>query len=123
MIPGSSKVIFGVRAPTMAEVEVLKVKVAKCFEAAALATGCEYTNNWVMSYAVRPFDCSRTRLAKSGFQDLRNNRCLISAYTDYMKSRFSQRFPVGLDLGGSTDFVSIPSTCCIFDLCTHKFNP
>ena len=88
MIPGSSKIIFAVRAPTMAEVDVLKVKVAKCFEAAALATGCGYKHNWVMSYA-----------------DLRNNQGLIDVYTDYMATRFGVKFPVGIDLGGSTDFV------------------
>lgn len=39
VIPGSSKVVFGVRAPTMAEVEILKLRVEKCFAAAAHATG------------------------------------------------------------------------------------
>ncbi|KAL8290233.1 hypothetical protein RQP46_003172 [Phenoliferia psychrophenolica] len=90
VIPGSSKVVFGVRAPTMAEVEVLKVKVAKCFEAAALATGCDYKNNWVMSYA-----------------DLRNSGGLAGAYTDYMSTRFAVKFPVKTDLGGSTDFGNV----------------
>ncbi|KAL8290218.1 hypothetical protein RQP46_003157 [Phenoliferia psychrophenolica] len=90
VIPGSSKIVFAVRAPTMAEVEVLKVKVANCFEAAALATGCDYKKNWVMSYA-----------------DLRNNRGLIDVYQDFMKTRYETRFPIGTDLGGSTDFGNV----------------
>ncbi|KAK4700007.1 Xaa-Arg dipeptidase, partial [Phenoliferia sp. Uapishka_3] len=90
VIPGSSKIVFGVRCPTIAEVAVLKGRVAKCFEAAALATGCTYKADWVMAYA-----------------DLRQNGALASVYTGYMENRHDAGFPAGGDLGGSTDFGNV----------------
>ena len=41
IIPEKSELFYSIRAPTMAEVDTLKVKVVSCFEAAATATGCQ----------------------------------------------------------------------------------
>ncbi|KAM0745941.1 amidohydrolase [Meredithblackwellia eburnea MCA 4105] len=90
VIPGSSKVIFGARCPTLAELEVLKVRVEKCFQAAGIATGCDYSHDWVMAYS-----------------DLRNNQSLADVYTDFMTERYKAQFPVELSLGGSTDFGNV----------------
>ncbi|KAL8277494.1 hypothetical protein RQP46_010124 [Phenoliferia psychrophenolica] len=90
VIPGTSKLVFGVRAPTMAEVKVCQVKVANCFEAAALATGCKHSIEWVSSFA-----------------DARNNEGLAEVYKDFMTMRYSVKFPVSTELGGSGDFVSL----------------
>lgn len=68
---------------------MLKVRVMKCFEAAALATGCEMKKEWVM-----------------GYSDLRNSQALSNVYTDFMSTRFDVRFPAEVSIGGSTDFVS-----------------
>lgn len=47
VIPASSRLLIGARAPTIAEVEVLKGRVENCIKAAALATGCDvsYSNS------------------------------------------------------------------------------
>ncbi|KAL8292357.1 hypothetical protein RQP46_001823 [Phenoliferia psychrophenolica] len=90
VIPGSSKLIFAVRCPTLREVEVLKSRVAKCFEAAALATGCEMKMDWVMSYS-----------------DLRQNAALSDCYTSFMSTRFDVRFPAEISVGASTDFGNV----------------
>lgn len=41
IIPEKSEMEYYVRAPRMADLEVLKAKAIKCFEAAAVATGCK----------------------------------------------------------------------------------
>ena len=41
IIPEETAMQFYIRAPTMGELELLKGKMVKCFEAAATATGCE----------------------------------------------------------------------------------
>lgn len=61
----------------------------KCFEAAALATGCEMK-----------------RKVSTGYSDLRNSQALSNVYTNFMSTRFDIRFPAESSIGGSTDFVS-----------------
>lgn len=90
MIPGTSKIVFAARCPTIAELAILKVRVEKCFAASALATGCEYKHDWVMAYS-----------------DLRNNEGLAGVYCDFMGTRYGSQFPDESSLGGSTDFVSL----------------
>lgn len=89
MIPASAALQYGVRAPTIAEVTILKGRVEKCFEAAALATGCGMTLKWTMEY-----------------YDLRNNSGLGGEYVRYMEDeqhvKQSQIEPLG-----STDFVRL----------------
>ena len=43
IIPSQTKLKYYVRAPTTPELNIFKEKVVKCFESAALATGCEVT--------------------------------------------------------------------------------
>lgn len=90
VIPGKSHTRFGMRCPTVAELELLKPRVANCFKAAALATGCKITSwEWPMMY-----------------KDLRNNATLGAEYMDYMSSKHGVVFPTEppAQLGGSTDF-------------------
>ncbi|PWN52197.1 hypothetical protein IE53DRAFT_312585 [Violaceomyces palustris] len=68
VIPGESTMTYNVRAPTISEVKVLASRVQKCFEAAALATGCEGQYEWDRAYA-----------------DVRNSPSLSRTYSAYMK--------------------------------------
>lgn len=82
--------IFGVRCPTLKELDLLKPRIENCFHAAALATGCKVTKfEWPMVY-----------------WDLRNNPSMSDEYLSYMSGRHSTPFPPipGDNMGGSTDF-------------------
>lgn len=46
VIPSRTKLEFGGRAPTMAELKEVKMKMTSVFQAAALATGCEVEIEW-----------------------------------------------------------------------------
>ena len=67
--------------------EVLKKRVEKCFEAAALATGCTLKRmEWIMTY-----------------KELRNSNLLAGGYASYMGDR--QGVAIGvIPTFGSTDF-------------------
>ncbi|KAL8279430.1 hypothetical protein RQP46_008242 [Phenoliferia psychrophenolica] len=87
VIPGSAKLVFAVRCPTLAEVEVLRNRVLKCFEAAALATGCEMTER-----------------SSTAYSDLRQSMSMSNVYTKFMSTRYDVKFPAEASVGGSTDF-------------------
>lgn len=91
IIPASSKLTFGCRAPSLAEVELLKKRLEKCFEAAALATGCSIKMAWVMAYS-----------------DLRNSPSLGEEYASYQESQHGVAMNAIPSLG-STDFVRGPA--------------
>ena len=90
IIPATSSASFGVRAPTQAELDVLRPKVENCFRAAALATGCKLKITDHMAY-----------------KDLRNSAPLADQYRRYMKHRQDVEMTAAGALG-STDFVRTP---------------
>jgi amidohydrolase len=49
IIPWSASVDYYIRSPTLASLKPLTEKVVKCFEAAAVATGCEVDFEWSVS--------------------------------------------------------------------------
>ncbi|KAL3456078.1 hypothetical protein BJX64DRAFT_52395 [Aspergillus heterothallicus] len=51
IIPWSASVDYYIRSPTIATLKPLTEKVVKCFEAAAVATGCKVDFEWGLSYA------------------------------------------------------------------------
>ncbi|KAL4945110.1 hypothetical protein BDV06DRAFT_219641 [Aspergillus oleicola] len=51
IIPWSATVDYSIRSPTMATLKPLTERVVKCFEAAAMATGCKVEFEWGPSYA------------------------------------------------------------------------
>ncbi|KAK4700517.1 Xaa-Arg dipeptidase, partial [Phenoliferia sp. Uapishka_3] len=90
VIPGTAKIVFGVRAPTMAEVELLKARVVNCFKAAALATGCNYKNTWTMAYA-----------------DQRQNTVLREFYKTHMVDSYGVDFTTKASPDFSSDFGNV----------------
>ncbi|BCS17783.1 M20 family metallopeptidase [Aspergillus puulaauensis] len=50
IIPASATLSYTIRSPTRATLEPLTEKVIKCFEAAAVATGCQVEFEWGTSY-------------------------------------------------------------------------
>lgn len=107
VIPGTSKIAFGARAPTMVELEKLKTRVEACFEAGALATGCTYTTSKGMCYYGELPSTWLCSPLNPVIPDLRNNEGLSGTYKNYMTSRFGVEFPHVDNIGGSTDFVSL----------------
>jgi len=81
-----------IRAPTVAELVVLRERVMACFDAAALATGC--------TMKVEP-DIT--------VYDIRQNNALLGEYTAYLKNRYGWAdYPErGGAVGGSTDFGNV----------------
>ncbi|KAL4967423.1 M20 family metallopeptidase [Aspergillus stella-maris] len=51
IIPWSASLDYSIRSPTVATLKPLTERVIKCFEAAALATGCKVEFEWGLSYA------------------------------------------------------------------------
>jgi len=92
IIPDYAKMTWYVRAPTWAEVEVLRDRVQACFEAAALASGCKVeVKGDIPCY------------------DIRQNSGLIGEYTTYLRSRHNWAVlpEKGGAVGGSTDFGNV----------------
>lgn len=91
-IPASSKLAYGIRAPSAAALAALIPRVLACFSAAALATGCTYT-------------VFRDQM----YLDLRQNGGLASTFKDYAMSQWGEEGYEVSDLiptSASTDFVS-----------------
>lgn len=89
VVPGESTLIYNVRAPTIAALKALTARVQKCFEAAALATGCSAEYDWQTAYA-----------------DVHNTPTLSAMYAGVLKQRY------GLDVPddpffASTDFGNV----------------
>ncbi|PWY98627.1 amidohydrolase [Testicularia cyperi] len=89
VVPGESTLIYNVRSPTISGLKALVERVQKCFEAAALATGCKGDYDWQTAYA-----------------DVHNTRVLADAYAGFLSQRFNLDVP-NLDFAASTDFGNI----------------
>ncbi|KAN0060416.1 hypothetical protein ACQY0O_007746 [Thecaphora frezii] len=89
VIPGQSELFYNVRSPTLGGLKEFVPKVQKCFEAAALATGCEGKYEWQPAYA-----------------DVRNTPLLSQAYAGVMKEQYGQVIGEE-DFTASTDFGNV----------------
>lgn len=91
VIPDYTKMLWLVRAPTFAELEVLRERVKACFSAAAQATGCRMTMS----------------LGKAQY-DLRQNSILAHTYGKIMGARYDWTTTMAEGaIGGSTDFGNV----------------
>ncbi|KAL5339739.1 hypothetical protein BJX70DRAFT_145496 [Aspergillus crustosus] len=69
IIPGSASVHYSIRSPAMATLKPLTERVVKCFEAAAVATGCKVEFEWGVSY-----------------YDVKRNNPLCASYVSAMRT-------------------------------------
>ncbi|PYI22679.1 amidohydrolase [Aspergillus violaceofuscus CBS 115571] len=69
VIPRSASVDYYIRSPTVKSLKGLSERVVKCFEAAAVATGCEVAFEWGPSYA-----------------DLKTNNPICESYVAVMRA-------------------------------------
>lgn len=90
VIPDYAKMRWIVRAPTWGELEVLRERVQKCFEAAAHATACKLK----MQTGV-------------GYYDLRENDVLAREYMDVVQARWGMAASKTEGMRASTDFGNI----------------
>lgn len=91
VIPDKAVMEVGVRAPTNDGVNELELKVKACIEAAALATGCQYT-----------FDISGKH-----FENLRSSRILAQLYAENLRKKGIENFSQCSDVPGSTDMGNV----------------
>ncbi|KAL7914187.1 hypothetical protein GGI35DRAFT_490479 [Trichoderma velutinum] len=89
IIPETSRMVFSVRAPTWGQAHALTQRVRNCFEAAATATGCTFTDTELIAY-----------------KDLRINDTLSNEYTNAMAAmgikfvaRNDKPFTASTDMG------------------------
>ncbi|KAL9940379.1 hypothetical protein V8E36_001084 [Tilletia maclaganii] len=85
VIPDEVHFIVNARAPTKPELEALNPRVSKCFEAAALATGCKYEVETSMTYL-----------------DLENSSPLTETFKHVMASKYESEYAAD-PMVGSTD--------------------
>lgn len=89
VVPGEATLIFNIRAPTISALKALTARVQKCFEAAALATGCTGEYDWQTAYA-----------------DVHNTPSLSATYANFLDQRYRIHVPND-DFAASTDFGNI----------------
>lgn len=89
VVPDNSTLTFNIRAPTLQELSQLTPRVQRCFEAAALATGCKLSMEWGAQYA-----------------DVHNNAGLTSVYRKFMRERYGTEV-VLKPFEASTDFGNV----------------
>lgn len=89
VVPGESTLIYNVRAPTVSGLKALVKRVQKCFEAAALATGCTGEYDWQTAYA-----------------DVHNTPVLSATYASFLDQRYGLYVPDDA-FAASTDFGNI----------------
>ncbi|EPQ29090.1 uncharacterized protein PFL1_03379 [Pseudozyma flocculosa PF-1] len=89
VIPGASRLHYNVRAPTISGLKAFVAKVDKCFQAAALATGCSIEVEWEPAYA-----------------DVWNTPLLSSTYAAVLEQRYGKVVPND-DFTASTDFGNV----------------
>jgi amidohydrolase len=94
VVPAHCCVEYYVRSDTRANAEALWERVLKCFEGAALATGCEARFEPLNSYA-----------------DVRPSRALCRAYVDAMPAGTVSYDSPGDFLAGSTDMGNVTYEC------------
>ncbi|EPQ52815.1 amidohydrolase [Gloeophyllum trabeum ATCC 11539] len=91
VIPDYTKMLWLVRAPSYAELEILRERVKACFSAAAQATGCRMN----MTVGMAQYD-------------LRQNSVLAKTYGRIMGARYDWRTTMAEGaIGGSTDFGNV----------------
>ncbi|KAJ1028383.1 hypothetical protein NDA16_001550 [Ustilago loliicola] len=89
VVPGESTLIYNVRSPTVSGLKALTARVQKCFEAAALATGCKGEYDWQTAYA-----------------DVHNTPSLSATYANFLGQRYGLHVPDD-SFAASTDFGNI----------------
>ncbi|KAJ0413376.1 hypothetical protein BJY00DRAFT_322053 [Aspergillus carlsbadensis] len=103
LIPDFAEGLFGVRAPTVKEVNMLRERVQRIFEGAASATGCTVELDW---YAL--------------YEDVVSNETLAEQYRQYMLQHLGMKpenmIPLAEakivhDQAGSSDFGSCSYIC------------
>ncbi|KAL2811783.1 hypothetical protein BJX63DRAFT_268746 [Aspergillus granulosus] len=93
IIPWSASVDYYIRSPTIATLKPLTEKVVKCFEAAAVATGCKVDFEWGLSYA-----------------DVKSNTPICESYVSVMRAMGHHvlfTVPPGETGGASTDMGNV----------------
>ncbi|KAF5862947.1 hypothetical protein ETB97_010989 [Aspergillus alliaceus] len=95
IIPMSASVDYYIRSPTIKSLKPLTEKVVKCFEAAAMATGCKVEFDWGISYA-----------------DLKTNTPICENYVTAMRAMghhtlFDNLGKSGILAGASTDMGNV----------------
>ncbi|KAL3495518.1 hypothetical protein BJX62DRAFT_195357 [Aspergillus germanicus] len=93
IIPWSASVDYYIRSPTLASLKPLTEKVVKCFQAAAVATGCEVDFEWDLSYA-----------------DVKSNTPICESYVSVMRAMDHHvlfTVPPGETGGASTDMGNV----------------
>ncbi|KZT63486.1 hypothetical protein DAEQUDRAFT_747817 [Daedalea quercina L-15889] len=92
IIPDYAKMVWYVRAPTRAEMEISTQRVIPCFKGAAMATGCR----------------DDVKLAGATY-DLRQNKVLGDNFAETFRSRYgSITYGYGIQ-SASSDFVTLPA--------------
>ncbi|KAJ4469583.1 hypothetical protein J3R30DRAFT_3661636 [Lentinula aciculospora] len=89
VIPDNARLRWQVRAPTYDELSVLADRVRKCFEAAALATGCTVKIDQELPY-----------------YDLKNNLVLARIFSRVVQTKYGQSVTTN-DSAASTDFGNV----------------
>ncbi|GAU96252.1 hypothetical protein RvY_07723 [Ramazzottius varieornatus] len=97
VIPSYTRMEYHIRAPTQKDIQQVRAKVALCFQAAALATGCQLEQT----------------LDGDSYSALMSNHTMLSVFKHYQEKQ-GTKFPPIPDLaGGSTDMgdvsINIPS--------------
>ncbi|KAL5047730.1 hypothetical protein BDW71DRAFT_178960 [Aspergillus fruticulosus] len=93
IIPWSASVDYYIRSPTLATLKPLTERVVKCFEAAAIATGCKVDFEWGPSYA-----------------DVKSNEPICKSYVSVMRAmgqRVLLTSPQGTGGSASTDMGNV----------------
>ncbi|KAI9249190.1 hypothetical protein BDA99DRAFT_524270 [Phascolomyces articulosus] len=115
IIPDYTAASMAVRAPTTARVQELMDKVGKCFNAAALATGCEVEIKW----------------RESGIcKNVTQNSVMAEMYAKYYEEITGKPLPSrqvqeAAQVGASTDFGNVsalvPAIHPLFEIYTEDF--
>ena len=92
IIPEKTEMVFYLRAPTLAELDILTCRVRACFEAAAVATGCELD--------MKLSESERT------YEDLTSNQVLADVFGKNW-SELGAEFQTALKESGSTDMGNV----------------
>lgn len=108
IIPWSASVDYYIRSPSLKTLKPLTEKVVKCFEAAAIATGCKVEFDWYVAF----FACRRHPLLTSvrgiSYNDLKTNTPICESFVSAMRvmghhTLFDNSGKDSLLGGGSTD--------------------
>lgn len=109
VIPASATVEYYIRSETAKTLKPLTERVLKCFEAAAIATGCtveyEWYQNWRWSILIRFANAS---VREASYKDMKSNKPICDSYVSAMnamghKTIFDAAQQAGGLSGGSTD--------------------